>query len=213
MAFWIGMTSIGVTRVTIEESGNHNNSNELLPQAISSRHEGPATGVAGLASTAANGDRAGGPSVFAAGDTAHSRCEYYRAVCNLPAVVDEETGRIGFTTGMVWAIRMPADLGLRVKGGMERRQCGGGSIISHPRSRTWTFLVRSDIPVDLPGEALLWRNHVHVIRGGGHIALPGPSDHGLRYRTWITLAHSGFRPSGLAVIDTVHACLASPGSR
>ncbi|WP_328438325.1 DNA-directed RNA polymerase subunit beta [Nocardia puris] len=145
-------------------------------------------------------------------DTPRTRCDFYRAVCDLPAVIDA-SGRISFSTGMVGALRMPADLGQRVKAGLDRQKLGGGPVISHPRSHTWLFLVRPDIPESPDDEPSLWRNHVHVIRRGGSVALPGPSESRSQYRAWISAPRSAFRPSGLVVLDQVRACLRGSGVR
>ncbi|MCP2316838.1 hypothetical protein APR12_002178 [Nocardia amikacinitolerans] len=144
------------------------------------------------------------------GDTPASRCTYYRRVCNLPAVVDPHTGRIGFTAGMVWAVAMPSELGQMVKVHLERHKQGGGPIVTHPRSHTWTFLVRSDIPATMiAAEAALFRaRRITILGNGDHVALPSPADQGSEHRVWNTAAHSVFRPSGRAVLYAVHACLA-----
>ncbi|MCP2296040.1 hypothetical protein SAMN04244553_2585 [Nocardia amikacinitolerans] len=143
-------------------------------------------------------------------DNPRSRVAYYRAVCNLPAVLDPDTGRISFTAGMVWAIAMPSDLGQSVKIHLEGKKQGGGPIVTHPRSHTWVFLVRSDIPATMvAAEAALFRHRrIMVLGNGDQVALPSPTDQGSEYRGWITAAHSVFRPSGRAVLYAVHACIA-----
>ncbi|WP_253782212.1 DNA-directed RNA polymerase subunit beta [Nocardia amikacinitolerans] len=145
-----------------------------------------------------------------AADTPRSRVEYYRTVCHLPAVVQPDTGRIGFTAGMVWAVSMPADVGQMVKVELDAKQQGGGPIITTPRTATWTYLVRSDIPATMiAAEAALYRHRrITVLGNGDFVALPSPADQGSEYRGWITAAHSVFRPSGRAVLYAVHACLA-----
>ncbi|WP_405181541.1 DNA-directed RNA polymerase subunit beta [Nocardia sp. NBC_01377] len=141
-------------------------------------------------------------------DTPSTRCEYYRRVCHLPAHVDPTTGCIRVRAGLVWAVQLPAELAQIVKMDLDRCQHGGGPVISHPRQAQWTFLTRSDIPAriavrDLP----LWRDQVKILRDGADIMLPSPSDRGPFYRAWITPAHSAFRPSGLAVLDSIRVCL------
>ncbi|WP_084483369.1 hypothetical protein [Nocardia amikacinitolerans] len=151
-----------------------------------------------------------GPPTPVAADTPRSRVDYYRSVCHLPAVFQPATGRISFTAGMVWAIAMPSELGQMVKVHLERHKQGGGPIVTHPRSHTWTFLVRSDIPATMiAAEAALYRaRRITVLGNGDHVALPSPADQGSEYRGWITAAHSVFRPSGRVVLYAVHACLA-----
>ncbi|MET8876310.1 hypothetical protein [Nocardia sp. NPDC004604] len=59
---------------------------------------------------------------MAFGDTAMSRCQYYRRVCDLPAVIDPpELGRIIVKAGRAWAITMPAVLGRAVQADLDRR--------------------------------------------------------------------------------------------
>ncbi|MEV0338527.1 DNA-directed RNA polymerase subunit beta [Nocardia sp. NPDC050713] len=144
-------------------------------------------------------------------DTPRSRVAYYRTVCDLPAVVEPDTGRISFTAGMVWAIEMPSELGQSVEFHLETTKQGGGPIVTHPRSRTWTFLVRSDIPATMvAAQAALSRSRrITVLGNGDRIALPSPADQGSEYRGWITAAHSTFRPSGRAVLSGAHRCATS----
>ncbi|WP_435593764.1 DNA-directed RNA polymerase subunit beta [Nocardia sp. bgisy118] len=151
-----------------------------------------------------------GPSARVVADTPRSRVAYYRSVCHLPAVLQPDTGRISFAAGMVWAVAMPAELGQMVKVHIERNKQGGGPIVTHPRSHTWTFLVRSDIPATMiAAEAALFHaRRITVLGNGDHVALPSPADQGSEHRVWITAAHSVFRPSGRAVLYAVHACLA-----
>ncbi len=110
---------------------------------------------------------------------------------------------------MVWAVAMPAEVGQMVKVELEAKRHGGGPIITMPRTATWTFLVRSDIPATMiAAEAALYRSHrVAVLGNGDFVALPSPADQGSEYRGWITAAHSVFRPSVRAVLYAVHAVL------
>ncbi|MGW4365473.1 DNA-directed RNA polymerase subunit beta [Nocardia takedensis] len=136
-------------------------------------------------------------------DTVRSRCEYYRSVYHLPAVADPTSGLIGFRTGMVWAVEMPAELAQSVKLDLDRRLLGGGPIISHPRSARWTFLVRSDIPAQTRDDKeALWRNGIHLMTGGEQVALPTPMGCGVFYRAWINAPRSPFRFSGVAVVES-----------
>ncbi|MEV0357675.1 DNA-directed RNA polymerase subunit beta [Nocardia sp. NPDC050697] len=138
------------------------------------------------------------------GDTPRSRCTYYQSVCQLPAVLEPPTGRIFFTTGRLWAISMPAALGQGVKMHLDRRHGGGGPIISHPRSHTWTLLTRADAPIRVVrDEAMLQHYGVRILRGGQRIALPSPADRGAQFRGWIFPARSTFCPSALVVLASV----------
>ncbi|SNY88750.1 hypothetical protein SAMN04244553_5735 [Nocardia amikacinitolerans] len=144
-----------------------------------------------------------------AGDTPRSRVDYYRSVCQLPAVLDPATGRIGFTAGMVWAVAIPSEVGQMVKADLDARKQGGGPIVTHPHSHTWTFLVRSDIPATMIAAESAWLRtcRIAILGNGDRVALPSPTDQGSDYRGWITAAHSVFRPSGRAVLHSVHSFL------
>ncbi|WP_228833879.1 hypothetical protein [Nocardia abscessus] len=82
-----------------------------------------------------------------------------------------------------------------------------GPIITHPHSRTWTFLVRPDLPDDPRIFAGLFRDRVKVIRDGGLIALPSPAVSTTSYRTWLEAPRDTYRPSGRLVVEAARACL------
>ncbi|MEU2172630.1 DNA-directed RNA polymerase subunit beta [Nocardia sp. NPDC019219] len=141
--------------------------------------------------------------------TPHGRCAFYKLVCQLPAEVEPEAlDRIVVRAGsMVWGVSVPEPLGHAVA---ERLRSGGnslGPIISHPSSRTWTFLVRPDLPDDPHTFAGLFRDRVKVIRDGALIALPSPADSTNGYRAWMEAPRDTYRPSGRVVVDAVRACL------
>ncbi|TLF60645.1 DNA-directed RNA polymerase subunit beta [Nocardia cyriacigeorgica] len=144
------------------------------------------------------------------GDTPYTRCVYYRRVCGLPASIDPpELGRIVMRADLVWALMMPAGLGALVKCDLQRRrgrEGGVGPIMSHLRSNRWTFLIRPDLPDETPLFAEMFRLNVSVVRIGATIALPSPADEGAQFRRWVELPRCTYRPSGLAVVDSVRAC-------
>jgi len=141
------------------------------------------------------------------GDTTVSRCTYYRRVCDLPANIDPPNlGRIVMQAGHVWAVVMPAPLGQSVKLHMQQHHSDIGPILSHPRSGRWTYLVRPDIPDDTSLFAEMFRLNVSIVRTGGTVALPSPSDRSVQLRRWIEPPRCTFRPSGLVVIDAIRAC-------
>lgn len=145
------------------------------------------------------------------GDTPLSRCTYYRRVCDLPAVIDPPgLGRIIMRTSYVWAVTMPAPLGRAVQRNMHQRGTGVGPISTHPRSNRWAFLIRPDIPDDTKLFAELYRLDVSVVREGGTVALPSPTQRSEALRQWIEPPRDMFRPSGLIVVESVRAC-AGPG--
>lgn len=109
-------------------------------------------------------------------------------------------------TTTVWGLIMPVALGQAVQADMRKRQIDLGPILSHPRSQHWSFLIRPDLPEDDKLFAEMFRSNVSVVRNGGTIALPGPTDRCAEFRVWVEPPRSAFRPSGLAVMDAVRAC-------
>ncbi len=143
----------------------------------------------------------------ASGDESSSRCDYYRRICDLPAAFDpSRPDRIVMPTTTVWGLIMPTALGQAVQAEMRKRQAEPGPILSHPRSHRWTFLIQPDLPEDDRSFAEMFRSNVSVVRTGGTIALPGPSERGAEFRVWVEPPRSAFRPSGRAVLDAVRAC-------
>lgn len=140
-------------------------------------------------------------------ETLRSRCELYRRVCSLPAVVDPQTGRITMRAGFVGAIMMPTGLAHVVKTTLDVRGVAPLPIIGHPRAEMWTFLVRADIHpiVDHAYLTQLRRARVVVIRDGD-IALPSPVPDPEMIRTWVSPAINKFRPSGTVILECARAC-------
>ncbi|MGQ4617617.1 DNA-directed RNA polymerase subunit beta [Nocardia sp. R7R-8] len=140
-------------------------------------------------------------------DTPTTRCKFYRQVCGLAAVLQPEAGgRIIVPTGSVGAITMPAPLGASVKNHMLSRTIRLGPIISHPRSKRWTFLARPDVPDEVKLFAELFRLNVSVSPFGAQIALPSPTFGPISFRTWVQAPYDSFRPSGLMVVESIRAC-------
>ncbi|MBF6167565.1 DNA-directed RNA polymerase subunit beta [Streptomyces gardneri] len=137
-----------------------------------------------------------------AADTPVSRCRFYRQ-CGLAAAVQPELGRIIVPAGRVGAITMPARLGQEVKALMQVRRAALGPIISHPRSKRWTYLVRPDLPDEVGLFAELFRLDVSVARCGAQIALPSPADRSPCFRVWIEPPRDTFRPSGSVVVAAI----------
>ncbi|MGK8555239.1 DNA-directed RNA polymerase subunit beta [Nocardia gipuzkoensis] len=143
-------------------------------------------------------------------DTPLTRCRFYRQVCGLAAVVQPEAGgRIIVPTGSVGAITMPARLGASVKNQMLNRNMRLGPIVSHPRSKRWSFLARPDVPDDVKLFAELFRLNVSVSPFGAQIALPSPTSGSISFRTWVQAPRDSFRPSGIVVIAAVRECAGS----
>ncbi|WP_067471000.1 hypothetical protein [Nocardia amamiensis] len=146
-------------------------------------------------------------------DTASTRCRFYREACGLPARVQPEIGSIVVPAGRVGAITMPHQLGAGVKSRMHSQGVKLGPIVSHPRSKRWTFLIVPDVPDESRLFSELFRLNVYVTRVGAQIALPSPVARGTGFRTWVTLPRDKFRPSGIAVVESIHACAVSASYR
>ncbi|WP_280232997.1 DNA-directed RNA polymerase subunit beta [Nocardia cyriacigeorgica] len=128
-------------------------------------------------------------------------------MCGLAAVVRPGTGRIVMPAGSVWALRMTAGLGQAVRHDLHSRRYAVGPIVSHPRSGTWTFLVRPDLPESDRLFAQLYGVGVAVHRYGGEIALPSPGDRPFTMRQWVEPLRDRFRPSAAMVVAAVSRCL------
>ncbi|WP_330230831.1 DNA-directed RNA polymerase subunit beta [Nocardia sp. NBC_00508] len=139
-------------------------------------------------------------------DTALTRCRFYRETCGLPARLQPELGSIIVPMGRVGAITMPHLLGAAVKARMHSQGVQLGPIVSHPRSKRWTFLIVPDVPDENRLFAELFRLNVSVSRFGAQIALPSPGARQAGFRVWVTPPRNAFRPSGMAVIECVRAC-------
>ncbi len=115
--------------------------------------------------------------------------------------------------GRIGAITLPAQLAVAVKQHQLRGGAELGPIVSHPRSKRWTFLVCPDVPDDdmaLFGE--LFRLNATVTRFGAEIALPSPADQQTGFRVWVHAPRDGYRPSGMSIVGSIRAC-ATPRSR
>ncbi len=144
-------------------------------------------------------------------DTPATRCAYYRRVGGLAAGVDPGTGSISVRAGSVWGLGMPAHLGQRVRDELGRHRCASGPIVGYPRSRTWTFLVRPDLPDSAELFARLYGAGVAVYRTGSVIALPSPADRPPTVRYWVERPLDTFRPSGTAVVAAIGRCVSARG--
>ncbi|MFD4433524.1 DNA-directed RNA polymerase subunit beta [Nocardia sp. NPDC058497] len=142
-----------------------------------------------------------------------SRCAYYQQVCQLPAVLDPDSGQIIVVAGRVQAVMMPSVLGHRVRGELDRSDADSGPIVSHPKSRSWTFITAADRRIDqLPDATLLWVNNVVVFASGVRIGLPTPTAiDAASCREWQEPPTSPQRPTTTTVLDAVQACLKRGG--
>ncbi|WP_237748127.1 DNA-directed RNA polymerase subunit beta [Nocardia brasiliensis] len=133
---------------------------------------------------------------------------FYQVRCGLPAHIRPDWARIEFVVGSVGAVTMPAHIGAPVKVHLKERPHGRlGPIISHPRSKRWTFLVCPDLPGDQALFAELFRHNVTVAPCGSEIALPSPGASPVGYREWVYKPTDGFRPAGTEVIAAFRWCL------
>jgi hypothetical protein len=141
-------------------------------------------------------------------DTPAARCRFYREAFGLPARVQPELGRILFVSGSVGAITMPAQLGAGVRAHLLDRGVRLGPIVSHPRSKRWTFVIVPDIPdSDMGLFAELFRLNVSVARQGAQIALPSPADGDLGFRVWAHAPRGTYRPRGMVVVEAIRVCV------
>ncbi|CAM4096927.1 DNA-directed RNA polymerase subunit beta [Nocardia ninae] len=142
------------------------------------------------------------------GDTAVSRCVYYRLVCGLPANIDPPgSGRLTFPAGSTGVLTMPGSLGGALRTYMQRHGVAVGPIVAHGGSNRWSFLVRPDVPDDDTRVFNdLFRLNVMIVRKGT-IPLPSPPEE-LRggSRWWIEPPCNTFRPSGRVVVEAIRAC-------
>ncbi|MEV6320893.1 DNA-directed RNA polymerase subunit beta [Nocardia sp. NPDC051787] len=148
-------------------------------------------------------------------DTPVSRCQFYQRVCGLPARIDPQMGRIFVLSGSVGAITVPAQLGALVKNHLNQA-APAGPIISHPRSKRWTFLIRPDVRDEMPLFTELFRLNATLSPIGAQIALPSPADDAgaVGFRLWAQAPRDSYRPSGLAAIEAIRAGVrARPGRR
>ncbi|MGK8523738.1 DNA-directed RNA polymerase subunit beta [Nocardia asteroides] len=138
------------------------------------------------------------------GTTPLSRCAYYRQVCDLPAeVCPSHPGRIVMRTGSVWAVTMPASSGRDVDAWLHSHGHRAGPVLTHPRSRRWTFLVRPDLSEEMELFAEMFRADVSIVGAGGLVALPGPEQRPGRFRAWLSRPRDAFRPSGRIVVAAI----------
>ncbi|WP_040834147.1 hypothetical protein [Nocardia brevicatena] len=148
------------------------------------------------------------------GDTPATRCRFYRRVCDLPAIVDPpHLGRIVMRATRVWAVTMPAPLGRSVRSELAGRHGETGPILAHPRSNRWSFLIRPDLGDDVHLFAEMFRLDVSIVRTGGTIALPSPTDLDTHLRQWVEPPRCPFRPSGLVVTDAIRRAAGLPTPR
>ncbi|WP_067471428.1 DNA-directed RNA polymerase subunit beta [Nocardia amamiensis] len=144
-------------------------------------------------------------------DTPTTRCRFYRQSCGLPAIVQPELGgRIVVLAGSVGAITMPARLGGAVKSHMQSQGVRLGPIVSHPRSKRWTYIVVPDVPDEVRLFAELFRLDAYVTRTGAQIALPSPVGRSAGFRVWVMPPRNEFRPSGIAVVESIRECAGPP---
>jgi hypothetical protein len=147
-------------------------------------------------------------------DTPLSRCNFYRKACDLPAIIDPPSmGRIIMRASRVWGVTVPAELAAMVRLAMREAYSGACPVISHPRSRRWTFLTRSDLPDDDRLFAEMFRLNVSIVRTGGIIALPSPRDRSTHLRRWVEPPHGPIRPSGQLVVQAIRTCAGPPKTK
>lgn len=137
----------------------------------------------------------------------------YRTRHDLSAAHDPATGLITMRARHVVGVMVPAELGSRVRAVLDEAGHGGGPIVHHPRSGTWTLLADRD-SAPAADCARLWHGRVFVIAANALIGLPSPvtlPTHAA-YREWITVPDERIRPTVSTVIDALRTLL-PPGRR
>lgn len=115
------------------------------------------------------------------------RCERYRRVFHLPALVDDASQHIVLEIGAQFgAVTMPADLGERVLRQLTRSGLVT-PVVHHPRARRWTFITgpARAAGVSASVAAELFRLYTTVACTGSHVVLPSAADERTGYRIWV----------------------------
>ncbi|MGK8521109.1 DNA-directed RNA polymerase subunit beta [Nocardia asteroides] len=108
---------------------------------------------------------------------------------------------------------MPATLGQDVKVWMQNKGYALGPILSHPRSKRWTFIITPDLPDEVPLFAEMFRLNVSIVRDGGTIGLPSPADRGITFRAWIVRPRNNVRPPGRLLVHAIRDIVAARTAR
>ncbi|WP_369024120.1 hypothetical protein [Nocardia cyriacigeorgica] len=115
--------------------------------------------------------------------------------------MDLRTGRIILTVGSVTGVTMPADFGRAMLSSKGFRPVIIGPVVSHPRSRRWTILARSNIADYREVFSHLYRLDTTLAPLGAQIALPSPADGARALRTWVYAPLGAGLPLATDVID------------
>ncbi|MEV6657315.1 hypothetical protein [Nocardia fluminea] len=139
----------------------------------------------------------------------------YRSACGLPAAVDPATGQVTMRGGAIVGFMVPADLGTRLRAVLDQAGDGGGPIMAHTRSRTWTFLAQRDSSTEEVRDRTRswWLDRVSVLTANAVIGLPSPVTIDAEQRVWIVAPHSHLRPTTSTVIAALADILAKGGAR
>ncbi|MEV6060919.1 DNA-directed RNA polymerase subunit beta [Nocardia asteroides] len=133
----------------------------------------------------------------------------YRSAHGLPAEIDPATGRVAIRAGAIVGFMVPAALGARLRAALERAGEGGGPILAHTRSQTWTFLAQRDSSTDdiTARTRRWWRARVSVLTANALIGLPCAGTIDAGRRVWIVAPHSCLRPATSTVIAALDEIL------
>ncbi|MGN2641026.1 hypothetical protein ACTD5D_33630 [Nocardia takedensis] len=150
------------------------------------------------------------PALTSAGDTAASRCAYYRHQCGLPTILDPDTGRIRLrATSAISAVILPIGLATDVRALLDRDAPRCGPIVALLNADCWMFLVTGRPPQNRdPTEQL--RHRIRHLDPGSEIALPSPRDEQNQRRIWVTSPHLA-PPSTIAVLDAARDRVGAAG--
>lgn len=139
----------------------------------------------------------------------------YRSAHGLPAEIDPATGRVAIRAGAIVGFMVPAALGARLRAALERAGEGGGPILAHTRSQTWTFLAQRDSSTDdiTARTHRWWRARVSVLTANALIGLPCTGTIDAGRRVWIVAPHSCLRPATSTVIAVLDEILSEGRAR
>ncbi|MET8777411.1 hypothetical protein ABZV58_20605 [Nocardia sp. NPDC004654] len=105
--------------------------------------------------------------------------------------------------GAVGAISMPAQLGAQVRIALRGKGLPGVPIVSHPRSKRWTFLCEPNLPDTSLYFTEMFRLNATIASLGAHVALPTPSVLSDAFRTWVVQPTNALRPSGEELVESI----------
>jgi hypothetical protein len=99
---------------------------------------------------------------------------------------------------------MPSYVGQAVLKRMDTQALAVGPVISHPRSKRWTFLARPNVADYREVFAGLYRLDSTLAPTGAQVALPSPAEQASALRVWVRPPTSTYLPLATVVVDCLH---------